>query len=296
MSQQCNKILLQKRKFGPCSIETFLKHKIENNKSEEEYIKHYIHNICIENSKIELICEIKLIYLQSEIDNEIEDKIIVETYLMCISNRKKYNKFNINSDIYNNGYESSARVFIVPTEYDDRENEYYDLMNKKYDLLDNYIIYNKCDMYGNYTSSNIKLYDSNIDETFNFNIKKIDKNNKFKVYQPGDKFINKLSNKNKIYRPPNLKSKNEELYSIIIKNIPNTYNCTSIQNYLKQIFSKYPSFIRLKVIKDRKTNGNSGIAFCDFSDNNCISKIINGERIIIDHSVLYIERKKISSM
>lgn len=308
MTTNCNnKLLLQKKKIGPCSVDSYLKYKLDTSHiTEHDKIKHDIHKIYTCNLKTKFICEVSEIYLNIlDYDNsDISDKdfITIEKYLMCISPLRRINKF-LDKNVMGQTYNSDTQVYIVPIEYENNEDEYYELMNKKYNLLDKQFNYIRCDKYGIESS---KDNDLSLDVSYDNNeiIKDIEnknKNRRFKIFKLSDKTLNNIYNKNKSnnnntktkYQPP-IKKQTNKIFSLVLKNIPTNYNSRTMEKYLTNIFSKYKSLINIKVLKQfNNINSNKGIAFVDFNDENILDIIINEKNnIYIDNSVISIEIKK----
>ncbi len=290
-----DKILIQRIKYGPSKLDDYLKYKLNKcDNKEHDAIKHYIHQLSIDNYNMEYICEMTHVYL---VDEKGINKLMIETYLMCISkSRRKIKKFNIDST---SRIDIDSNVFIVPVSDEIDEEEYNQKMNLEIEEKEKIYKFIPCDLNGKVDSDNVIKSKDKLDN--NEKLLEIDlknKNSKFKLFKPNSKVLNSISKinsdktKTTKYVPPNIK-KNIEKYSLILKNIPTCYSCRYIEKEIKRYFSMYNQFIGTKVIKDPSDNNkNKGIAFVDFSENSILNNIINNhKKLIIDNSVVSIEFK-----
>ena len=127
----------------------------------------------------------------------------------------------------------------------------------------------------------------------------------FKIYKPkqfksmnvsNDNFENSRRNSGKQMRSDRSNSSN--MYSIVIKNLPNDYCANNLKNELQVIFSEYVSnkfSYKGRVCKTSVLTSNNvvkGVAFVDFYNKEHMESILSStERFKVGFSILNIEKK-----
>tara|TARA_B100000963_G_scaffold348040_1_gene355050 strand:- start:3383 stop:4405 length:1023 start_codon:yes stop_codon:yes gene_type:complete len=325
-----NEKLLKTIRYGPMSVSTYREYRVEQNNENADEIKFALDKMTRENPYLHMIVEIVRYYLKNKDEIEINTQyMVLNRPPMRVSERKKMKKFGKALTGGNEGVTViGTPVYITPVGVD--SDEYAKKMNKEFKELEKLYNIFRCDKFGINTS----LCDVSDDEPKKDNkftselgdvhdrINSKNANSKFKIFKPSGMAMNIMNKLKKDenesddnskssggfkkggYLPPGMRRtiqrpKNpDNLFSLVVKNIPQHIDSRDVEKILKNMFNTYGDIHRVKVLRDNSDNTqlkNRGIAFIDYYEKDSVNNALsepNTHTRIIEHMVLGVEEKK----
>ena len=288
----------------PCPINIYRKYKIETERCNTKKINYLLNYLLNENTTLEKIGETRKYYLYNK------NTVVIDTQLTCISRipNKKYNLLKPFGE-YKNPNENTLsycnvmETFMINSECKNIEKVIRE-KKKENEILSNEFKFKKVDSDGNFlehAENEVHISHATMKEYSRIqdNIRFKNQHKKFKLFAPSLKSIDIMKKindpKKQKYNPLgyNPLGKNKELYSIVIKNIPQEEDIKNVEITLNKMFRPYGLINKIKILRNRERNNLLGIAFIDFCHKESqIKALEDNTKHSIGYSIISVEKKK----
>jgi hypothetical protein len=323
--------LLQSIRYGPMTPESYTEHRINEYPEKKEQLEYLLNKFRFDCKFLYMIVEVEKYYLTSRHNIRLETQFMILQYFPP-SYRKIKNIPKFGDAINDGGKHTTIigeRVYLTPPDVD--ADQYKLEMDAHFERLEELYKYFETDKYGNDIRQLSRLDElkaqTSIESTIKLNNinKKIEEKNtgsKFKIFKLSNFALNIIKdseNRDKNsdddsensskkafkavgYVPPGFKRtierpKNpDNLFSVVVKNIPQSLDTRDAEKDLKAIFLEFGDIHKVKVLRNYdgdQAHKNKGIAFIDFYEEESQQNAIQDRSTkVLLHMVLGVEAKQ----